>query len=248
MPRALMPLSHGLLRGGRRVPTWQRVATLLGAKLLGHFSGEAAQTLTLAGASVTSWTCLVSGLVVSPGDAGTRPIYDAASKALTFDGTDDFLAANSNPYFADAAEGEVFLVVNQSALPADTTARAALYLGSAASLDISRAVDRFVSGAANRVRARTGITGSSASVVNDLGDLSGKRRIGVRWSNTTTYASMDNNTEASVAAIPTTATTRTVIGAYTDATSGFWSGQVHEVIITAPLTTQERDALHALYQ
>jgi len=35
-------------------PTWQKVANLLGAKRLGHFSGEAAASLTLASAAVTS--------------------------------------------------------------------------------------------------------------------------------------------------------------------------------------------------
>jgi hypothetical protein len=228
-------------------PTWQKVANLLGAKRLGHFSGEAATSLTLSSAAVASWTCLASGLVVSPGAAGTRPTYDAANKAVVFDGTDDFLAANSNPFLAAAAAGEVFAVAGQSALPADTTSRALVWMGNASSLNTSRVVDRTVASATNRVRARTGTGASNVSVTDVGSDLSGKHRIGVRWSATTTFAALDNGAEASGAAVPSTDTARVVIGAYGSAGANFWQGAVYEIIIAAPLTTGERAALHALY-
>jgi len=232
--------------GGAAKPKWLSAQDILGAKLLGQFAGDKSSSLTLSGASVTSWTCLITGLAIAPGTAGTRPVYNSAG-FLTFDGVDDYLSAPSNPYFSGAATGEIFVVANNTALPADTGLRIAAWIGGTTSIATSRALGRSVVSAVNRAYARVGNGSGNAAVNATAGDFSGKHRVACRVEAATTYVNLDGGAEASASIVPSTTTAATVIGQYGLAGSGFWQGGIYTVLFTSPLTSGERAALNALY-
>src|SRR5690606_10199289 len=92
---------------------------------------------------------------------------------LTFDGADDFLEyAGVGVFPASSTAGELWALVSQDALPADTTARYAVGYGGSTS-PTGRGLRRGVSGGVNQATALWGVSGGSNAIASAPGDYSG---------------------------------------------------------------------------
>ena len=130
--------------------------------------------------------------------------------AISFDSTQYLTCTDAGLLAAlpDGAEpSEIWVVVSQDALPANTTERYAVAYGGA-SLTTGRAVSRVVTSGTNRARSRTG-TGGAATSVNDTAVISRvvhviRQEIGA----TSTSLEVDGATPTSAAAVPATTNSR----------------------------------------
>jgi len=228
-----------------RVDEWSPVD--LGASLLAWW--DASEGVSLSGSQVTAWADRKSGYSVTQGTSAARPLWSATSfggqPGLTFDGTDDLLNMESLPFMTGAVPGEIWAVIQQDALVADTAARRIISIGGSTLL--SRYMRRFVSGGENRINALAGdgtsLIQSGAPAVN----VSSRHVARGIFAADSVDASVDGVAGTSVAVVPATPATRVNIGASSSSAFGgeFWQGKIRDVIVTEPLSEEQSTLLNA---
>lgn len=214
----------------------------LGSSLLAWWRTDRPDLITHVSGAVSSWKDTVAAYDAAQSGAG-KPTYSAASfngfPGITFDGTDDELTLASQPFPSGANAAEIWAVVSQSALAADTTTRQLFGYGGTSNAT-RRAVVRRVSGGVNRFGADIG-DNSVAQPINDAAvDFSGRHVLRVAVGATSTSVAINSGTPTSGSAVPATGTTRARIGASTANTpANFWNGIVRDIIVTGPLSANQ---------
>lgn len=220
---------------------------LLGSSLLAWW--DASHGVTLNGSTVSAWADRKNGHTVEQATAAARPAFSASgfngAPGLTFDGSDDELTLASQPFPSGANPVELWAVVQQDALVADTSNRNVIAYGGLVNTDL-RTLRRRVDGGANQL---AGGIGNGATIViapETTVDFSGRHVVRVSVGAAASQASIDGIAGAETAVVPATGTTRVRIGANTaDTAAGFWHGKMRDVIVTAPLTDKQAALLLA---
>jgi len=227
--------------------------SILGASLLAWWTADRADLITLNGTAVTNWKDVVAGYDAVQGVSAARPIYSSTSfngaSGLTFDGIDDELTSTDAALLAalpDGAEpGESWAIVQQNALPADTGARIIVSYGGAVSTG-RRGLERIVTTGVNRSRVVTGSGGATVSLSSTVVNLSSRHVMHGRWTATDHGVATDDAVEISGAIVPATAVSRLRIGSISNTSpANFWSGLCRDVLITGPLSADQKAKLLA---
>lgn len=194
-------------------------------------------SLTLAGASVTGWSDLVTGCVVAPPSAAARPSWSATSLAgrpgVSFDGVDDWLLAPAAPVPGGGNGCELWVVVRQDSLPADATDRYLFSLGDSSSVNRQVRVARTVVGGINRAAARVGDGTTNELVVTSARDFSRAHVVRACFG-PGTRVSIDGEAAAAVGRGPANTGTSVAIGA-TVAGSSPINGVINAALVTLAL-------------
>lgn len=245
LSRITAPLLGSVVRPlgahGEGVGGWTPAA--LGASLLGWWSADRADLISLSGSQVTSWLDIVAGYNMAQGVSSARPIYSASSfngsPGVTFDGVDDELTLASQPFPSGASQSELWATAQQGALVADASSRILFSYGGIATNN-RRTLTRIVTTGVNRARGSSG-NGTSEFTANDTAvDFSSRHVLRNAISGTAAALTIDGGTPTSVAVVSNTATTRARIGANcADTAAGFWSGPVRDIIVTGALTSEQ---------
>lgn len=131
--------------------------------LHGYFEARDAASMDISGGLVSAWRCKVTGFPTSQGTVPAQPLLvtpTPGNPRLRFDGVDDCLLGTNHPYPIGNTACEIWLLMAQASLVADTTQRYALGIGDGSATQ--RTISRIVSGGVNRVRTQIG-NGSAAS-------------------------------------------------------------------------------------
>lgn len=233
------------LQGSETVLSTGIAPLMIGSKLLAWW--DPTQGLGLA-SGVATWTDRKSGYILSQSTVGSRPAYSSTEfngkHGLSFDGVDDFLTLESQPFPSGATPAESWVLVQQDDLVADTTTKPFFGYGSNAGAT-SRVVQRVVVSGVNRVRTVTGI-GSAVNLTDTAVDFSGRHVIRAIFGAAQTSLRVDDAAIQSVAAVPTTGTTRTRLGtSQADSPVAYAKIKVRDVIVAEPLTADEAEELYA---
>lgn len=235
----MIPQLVPVLSGGGWTPAQ------LGTSLLGAWDAERSDLITLVGSVVSSWRDVVAGYDAAQATGVARPAYSATSfngrPGLTFDGADDELTyAGVGAFPVGSAGGEIWALLDQTALPADTANRRILSYGGGLNNN-SRQLIRTVSLGVNRALGSTGYGTSATNTQNNLVDFSGRRVARLIVGSAQTKINVDGQEDPSPSTVtPNTSNTRTRIGANTAATASlFLQGVVNFAAITGPLTDEQ---------
>jgi hypothetical protein len=190
----------------------------LGSSLLAYWDAEASSSLTLSANSVTTWTDTVAGYAPTQSVSGSKPTYSATGfngrPGITFDGTDDYLLLSSSGIPSGAVDLELWVLIDQTSLVADTTDRYPLSIGGAASVNNQVRLMRSVVTDVNRAGARAGNGTTNSAVTTGAADFSGRHVVRAKFNQSGFSASIDGNALASSASIiPNTNGTAIAIGA-----------------------------------
>ena len=224
--------------------TWTPGA--LGSALFDAWDAEDAGAVTQSSGSVSEWRSF-RGLQAQQATGANQPAYSATSfngrPGITFNGTTNELTVTGvGTLPVGATEGEIIALLDQTALPADTTARYAFSYGGNAGAATNRAIRRAVSGGVNVVTGNVG-NGTSGIITSAApGDFSGRHVVRIRVSTTTGQADMDGaaGSATAVSGGPMTGSDFVRIGANTTTTAeNHWSGVMSWVGVTAPLTNDQ---------
>ena len=247
----LMQWPDGSFRlwNGTAVDVW--VPTDLGVSLIAWWDADDLATITLEETTrVTVWTDKASGFAPDQ-DTGlpARPIYSATGfnghPCITFDGINHHLSLeNTGPLPIGAAPCEIWALVDQTALVADTIVRCVFAYGDSA--NGGRRLSRNVVTGVNRGRASTGTGAAQVNVTDTAIDLSGRHVMRARYDGTTTSIAVDAGAAVSAAAVPATLTTWCRIASNDGDPSGLrWQGSIAAILVTELLTTDQATALRA---
>ena len=141
--------------------------------VLAWWSADRDDTFTRTGGSpIVSWRDCVGGLTLTQSVSGSRPTWSANSfggaPCVVFDGTDDELTLEAQPFPSAAGPVEMWAVASQAALAGDSSTRQLFGYGG-------------TSNATRRALARaTGVTESISSA-----------GVGVRWYRSNFQVSLD---------------------------------------------------------
>lgn len=217
----------------------------LGASLLGYWDAEVYDTLTLSGASVTKWADLIAGYAPTTALSASWPTYSANSfngrPGIVFDGIDDFLAVSVSNTFPIGSNGsEIWALVRQDSLPADTTTRNIFYYQGTSNQ--RRSLNRNVVSGVNRAQGIIG-TGAAAAVAAGptSAAFSGIHVVRLAVGATSSTCSVDGTAGVAASIVPSTVST--MMGISTVAAS--FKGTMNAILVTAPLTADQATQLRA---
>lgn len=235
-----------LMASASRSGGWTPLAV---SSLAAWWDAEATSSVALSATKATAWTDIKGGLVLEQATDASRPTYGATSfngrPGLTFDGTDDQMTYGA-AVLSGAAVGEMWALVDQAALVADTTARMAFATGSSTSN--KRELARVVASGANRARAAT-FDGTTTPTAQDTTvDFSGLHVIRAIFAPTLLTIDIDGTTTSTViTGNNNSGTSRTRVGANPSGTAGnFWNGVINSALVfNALLTADEANRVRA---
>lgn len=223
---------------------------ILGSKLVGFVDAEDSTKITNNAGAVEAYADIISAASYAQATAGFRPAI--ATNAITgrqifrFDGADDRLEYTGIPTGipTGANPGEIIAIVTQSALAADTSARAVVAWGGNSALT-ARRIDRAVSVGVNRCQAIVGNGAAGITIVDPSVDFSGNHLARCVIEATTSRLDVDGIAGTATAVVPSTSTSRFRIGASNNGTANqFWHGDMSVLLFTnAILTAEEFNAL-----
>lgn len=225
---------------GAALHSWN--PALLGTSLLGWWDAERADLITQAGGAVSSWKDVVAGYNAIQATGASKPAYSATGfnsrPGITPDGVDDFLNLESQPFPSIC---EVWALVNQQALPADTTTRALISFGG--TLSASRiTIQRGVSTGVNSLQAVVGNNTVGVAVVHP-GDFSGKSVVRLVVDGTNARIELNGVASSNVAVVPAIGTTRVrMFAANSTSAANFWNDPTNTVAVTGLLSTTQAAA------
>lgn len=238
----IFPRNESEVVGGR--------AALSISSLVAWWDAEVPSSLTRSGSAVSAWRDVVGGVSVSQAFGSARPTYGATSyngrPGLTFDGSDDELTGGPLAgALAGAATGEMWALVDQTALAADATARSAFTVGNGAT--IKRELARAVSSGSNRARAATYDGSATQTALEPTVDFSGKHVLRAIFEPTLLTIEIDGVAASTVITVNNTSIVRTRIGANASGTAGnLWSGVINSCLaFNSLLTTDEANRVSA---
>lgn len=205
----------------------------LGSDLLGYFEARRPDSMTTGSSLVAEWRCLKTGYAVTQGTDGAKPVYSATSfggdPGLTFDGIDDVLLNTNHPY--PTASFEVWQVLSQGTLPADTTQKYSFGMGAGSGTGAT--ISRVVAGGNNRIRGTVGNGTSAFNSTNSSVDFSSRHIARMIVSSTGVKMEIDGVTVTEAAVIPSLNNARFRFGAFINTLPGnFYQGQIAACLIT----------------
>lgn len=202
---------------------------------------------------VSSWKDVKAGYDAIQTTDADRPQWSATSfngyPGVTFDGVSESLICTDAALLALLPGGsnpsELWAVVQQDDVIADTTVRAAVGYGNGSF--VSRRLARVVTSSVNRARAIAG-DGAAANInaSNTSIDFSSRHLMRGNYTATSVGLTLDGTTEVVAAGVPNTTVSRLRIGSLDQ--SGFsqgWKGKIRDVIVTLPLNASQVAALQA---
>lgn len=224
----------------RRGPQQAFTPLMLGAALYDCWDAENPAAISLSGSAVTAWASTKNGYSAAQAVGAARPVYSATSfngrPGVTFDGSDDLLVYVGVGVFPTGASPcEIWVLFDQTALVADTTARRAVSYGS--NSNGSRWQQRAVVGGVNKSGFLAG-NGTAPLGGDAPGDYSGRHVSRGIFSATDLTPAMDGSAASAVAVVPATGTTQVTLGA-SNAGANFGQGVASWIGITAPLTAPQ---------
>lgn len=210
-------------------------------ELLAWWGAESGITVT--GSGVSAWVDRKRGYTLVQDTDGARPAYSATgfngTPGLTFDGTADNLRMESQPFPSGANPCEVWLVVQQDALVADTGVRVVFSYGGSTAVT-RRVIRRVVTTGVNRasVIAADGATSNAAETAT--AEFSTRHLVRAVFGATETSIAIDGGVAATVGSVPATGTARVSVGsAQADTAGSFWNGKIRDVIVTSLLSAEK---------
>lgn len=220
--------------------------TDFGTSLVALWDAERADKLTLSGANVTTWTDIVAGYAPTQAVTASKPTYSATGlngrSVVTYDGSDDILLLASVPFPTGANPCEMWALVNQAALVADTGTRTLATYGGVTG-GTRRSLNRIVSSGVNRARVEVGNGTSGITAVDTTVDFSGIHVLRGQATGADAIMQVDGGATTSSASIPGTTTTQFTLGAGNLA--AFFNGGINCFIVTLPLTAGQAAQLTA---
>lgn len=210
----------------------------LGAKLLGWW--VASDTV---GSPVSSWVDRVAGYNMAQATGSLQPLRNATGlngqPTVDFDGTDDFLNMESQPFPSAANPTEIWtLARNDRPAAAALTGAFASYGGTNALTGRNTGV--VGTGGVNRQYATTGTGAAATTVTNTNSVADGAHVLRHQFTATDTIIALDGGTPMSAAIVPGTGTTRVRFGARMSDVVAQWAQVgLAQVAITSPLTVGE---------
>lgn len=222
----------------------------LGTKLLAWWDAEHSDLITIDGSNrIASWADRIGGLTLAQGTDANKPVLgidgDIGIRAAAFDGSNDVLTVEATTGLPTGAElGEIWALVKQAALVADTTTRFVLTYGGITG-NARRSIERIVDTDTNRLRATSGTGGGSMQNVTVTAvAFDGWHVVRCVVSALGLAAGMDSAELTAVNAFGAsgTGTTRVRMGAASsDTPVNFWNGSVAAVLVTGALTDDEAE-------
>lgn len=212
----------------------------LGTLLLGWWDAERSDLITQSGNLVSSWKDSVAAYNLT-GSTTARPTYGAASfnsrPGLTFDGVANMLSMASVPFPTGASPCEIWVLVDQTALPADTGDRCIFAYGGGGSSSARRAF-RVVRTGVNRAEGDIGNGTTAVGATNTSVDFSGRNVARYQVGATTSQTDVNGTVGSGATVTPATGTTTTAIGS-TDTGSTMFKGVIASVLVTSPLSSSQ---------
>lgn len=201
----------------------------LGAALFAWFSADRADLLTLSGSQVITWADVIGGYAPTQAVSGARALYSATSwkgvsPGISYDGSDDqhTLAGVPVAFPTGATPGEIWMLLDQLALPADTATRLPVSYGDGTN---KRALNRVVTAGNSQFLAGTTVNSTAP------GDFTRRHVLRAQFSATDVTASMDGSAGSAAAAVPATATTRLRLGAFSGTSASLFAQIVAKHIL-----------------
>lgn len=218
--------------------------TDLGASLFAFWDAERTDLITKDGSNlVSSWKDVVGGYDAVQAIGASKPLWSAIGfngrPCVIPDGIDDEMTLAPVPAgIPIGSSGCIMLaLVDQTALPADATARAvAAYGGSSNS--VNRYLARIVVSGQNRAQAQAG-NGSVSVNANLLSaDFSGRHLAAAVITGADVIAQMDGVSSTPSVTVPGTTSTRLRLFSLTSTSPGaFWGSPTSALLITSPTLT-----------
>lgn len=243
-------LGAGLGRLGAAGGSFDVVA-VLGSDLVEAWDASRSAMTDDGAGLISALVGLKSGYILSAATTA-RPTYSATSfngaPGLTFNGTANAMTCTTAGLLAalPAAAGacELWALVSQAALVADTGARYAMGYGAA--VNTGRVIGRGVATGVNRGRVGTG-DGSALQLRNEgTIDLSTRHVIRATIGATESVVYIDGVASTALSVVPSTTASRVVLGANPAVSPGnFWEGVIAFAAITLPLSVARAADLHA---
>jgi len=235
-----------VILGDRRKWTPQQ----LGGSLLAWWDADRVDLITQSGELISSWKDSVGGYDAIQASAGAKPAFLTAGfkgrPGAVFDGVDDELMVASIPgsFPLNDAPGEIWLLADQTALPADTGQRVGFSYGGTNGATSRRAFRSVISGA-NRASG----TATSPGVSHSPVDLSGRHVMRFCVSDTDCRMDVDGVTGPAAAGVATGAVAaRARLGASNGTSASlFWQGMIAAALVTAPLSAAQADQMYAVF-
>lgn len=225
----------------------------LDGRLLAWWDAERPDLMTTS-TGISSWKDVVAGYDMTQATGAAQPVWSPTSfggfPGMTFDGTDDCLASIATdllavlPFNADPCE--IWSVVQQDALAADTTTREVFSYGGA-STQLSRRAERVVASAVNRVRVLqgNGTTSDTAAGTTTI-DFSTRHVMRCVCGPSSISVYLDGVVGATTASTGGIGQVRARIGATQVSTAAqFWQGKIAAILVTLPLPEDKTAALHS---
>lgn len=236
-----------MIRRGARITRkspYRPVPQNLGASLLAFWDAERSDLITQSGGTVSNWLDSVAGYNLAQATGASKPTYGATSfngrPGINFDGVDDFLNLESQPFPSGENGCEIWWIGEQLAPASDANIRY-LFCYGGNSANNGRMLSRLQS--ASRPHFRTG-TGASSVFTSPVGsEFIGRccaRAIIAPTQTTMANGSTNYIRSLSVAGIPATGTTRVRLGAnLSNTASQFGWMQTAMLAVTDLLSDQQ---------
>lgn len=237
---------HDRGRWGPRRGLWDSSAeeaaftpSSLGTDLYEGWDANDTALITESSGSVSAWTGNKLGVTISQATEAFKPVYNATSfngaPGIAFDGSDDFLAHLSTTGLPTGTTAfEIWALVQQDALVADTTSRTCVGYG-ASSAGSACQIRRRVSGGQNQVVFLTSGTGT----VETTTSFSSRHAIRALAQNAL-RVEIDGTASTPGSATHNLGDTRLRFGATAVTTAAeFWEGQIAGIWITKLLDSTQ---------
>lgn len=220
-------------------PVWSPLD--LGDALLRWYDAEDASSLTHQDGLISAWADKKTGLILNHHISSSHPAFSASGFAgrpmLVFDGVDDNLSGSAEGLPIDGDEGTILAIVDQMALPGDSS-QLRCVTGYGSTSTRSRRLRRTVVTGVNRPNTATGNGDSLGSVSGD-GDLSGRHVLRGLINATSRQSAMDRAPYVPQGTSPMTDPGTLAVGRPGDSSVQFWHGGVNAVLYLGALTPEQ---------
>jgi hypothetical protein len=229
----------------RFVGVWR--PTDLGTDLLAWWDVTTPASMTIAGGKVSAWADLTTNeYVLAQGTGANQPGYTTGAWGMTFDGTDDYLSLESQPFPAGSDGSELWALVDQTSPVSDTSTRAIFGYGAASNI-AARRLDRRVVSSQIRATALSGDGSAGATSATNVVFFTGQHFLRGIFTDTGVSIAVNGGAPRTPTAVTTnTGSTRVRVGATTPNTAAsFWLGSIAALLVTNPLSALNAGKLAA---
>lgn len=184
----------------------------------------------------STWVDRKSGRVMTVSGATWGATSFNGAPGWTFDGVDDYMTLESQPFPSGSAASEIFALFQQNALVGEPGRNLVAY-GTAG--NFGRSIARV--GSSLTIRSTQGNGAGNDLAADNTVSASSRHVAHATFGASAVTISMDGNTPVSTASTANTGTTRVRIGAnLADTPALFWNGIVSDILVCGPLTAAQR--------